>query len=72
MILFFFVLATEVEESGTGGMRQLITHAEGTRPGEARSERLDVSVRYQERVTEGCLAPEMLTLQLEGPITSIG
>ena len=66
------LLATELEQSGTGGVRELIAHAEGTRPAKALSERLDVSVRYQACTTQMCLAPEILTLQLEIPITSVG
>ena len=64
-------LARELEEPGAGVVRQLIAHAEETRPSKELSVRLDVSVRYQACTDSACLAPRTQALQLEIPIAPV-
>ena len=64
-------LAGELEEPSAGVVRQLIAHAEETRPPTERSVRLDVSLRYQACTADACLAPRTESLQVDVPIAPV-
>ncbi len=64
-------LASELDEPGAGVVRQLIAHAEETRPPTERSVRLDVSVQYQACTADACLVPQTEILELAVPIAGV-
>lgn len=64
-------LAKHLEEPSAGVVRQLMVHAEGTRPPPEHSVRLDVTVQYQACTADACLLPQTQCLQVDVPIIRV-
>lgn len=64
-------LASDLEEPSAGVVRQLIAHAEATRPPPDTSVELDVSVKYQACTTDACLIPQEQSFKMDIPIVRV-
>ncbi|MDE2639949.1 MAG: protein-disulfide reductase DsbD family protein [Chloroflexota bacterium] len=65
------MLAQRGPEHEASIVRQLVAHAEATRPPDEMEIRLDVTIRFQACSDVVCYPPETRTFQLDVPIAAV-